>query len=123
MKFQKPIVENCKMIRRAPEEFVVQLGIGGIKNFYMFNLFSQRMYANCVESKLTLEVNGFKTLCIPEGCTVTTQNHVIQTSTKEVVGYDVEIETMELKFENLIDESTVDTKQLFKIVSRTADNG
>ena len=81
------------------------------------------MYANCDDSKQTLEVQGFKRLSVPEGRTVTTQNHVIQTSTKYVVGYDVEIEMMELKLENRIDDSTLNTEQLFQIVSQAVDSG
>ena len=120
MKSQNAIVENCEMITKAPEEFVVQTGIG---KFYLYSPISQRIYANCDDSKQTLELQGFKTLSLPEGCTVTTNNHVIQTSSKQLIGYDVEVETMELKLENLIDDSTIDKDQLFGIVSKSMDEG
>ena len=102
------------MVTSTPEEFVVQIGIG---DNFIFSPFSQRIYANCDDSKQTLDLKGYKTIKIPEGCTVTTQNHVIQTSTKKVVNYDVEIETMELKLENLIDNSSLNTQQLIQILS------
>ena len=120
MKSQEAIVENCEMITKSPEEFVVQTGIG---RFYLYSPVPQRIYATCDDSKQTLELQGFKTLSVPTGCTVTTNNHVIQTSSKQLLCYDVEVETIQLRLENLIDYSTLDTDQLFGIVSKSMDEG
>ena len=120
MKSQEAIVENCEMATKSAEEFVVQTGIG---RFYLYSPVSQRIYATCDDSKQTLELQGFKTLSVPNGCTITTNNHVIQTSSKQLLGYDVQVETMELKLENLIDDSSLDTDQLFGIVSKSVEAG
>ena len=49
-------------------------------------------------------------LTLPDGCKASTEQHIIQTSLRELGTFDMETETLRLDIEQLLDDDTVDSK-------------
>ena len=94
-KSQENIKKSCEIRAVAPREFMMQVGRG---QFYIFTPRPQRLYVSCNDEKQSILLDGFKVLNMPDGCKASTEQHVIQTSWREMAKFD--IETKALNMEN-----------------------
>ena len=60
-------------------------------------------------------------LTLPDGCKASTEQHIIQTSLRELGTFDMETETLKLDIEQLLDDDKVDGKILLDLMNAAND--